>query len=126
MRAFPVIYANDVDATAAFYVRLGWVEQFRMPSPDGTAGYVGLVRDGVDLAVTTVETPRTFIGVEPGGGGPRFELYVFVDDLDATVADLRDAGVDIVREPADMPWGERVAIVTDPEGNPVVLAVEPA
>lgn len=120
MRAFPVVYARDVEATAGFYERLGWVAHTRIDD-----GYVGLQRDGVDLAVTVYDTPRTFIGVEPGGGGPRFELYVFVADLDATVADLRAAGVEIVKEPADMPWGERVAIVADPEGNPVVLAAEP-
>jgi lactoylglutathione lyase len=120
MRAFPVVYATDVAAVAGFYQRLGWEEHVRIGD-----GYIGMQRDGVDLAVTVNDTPRTFIGVEPGGGGPRFELYVFVADLDATVAGLRSAGVPVLREPAEMPWGERVAIVADPEGNPVVLAAEP-
>ena len=26
-------------------------------------------------------------------------------------------GVEVLAEPADMPWGERVAFVRDPEGN---------
>jgi lactoylglutathione lyase len=60
-------------------------------------------------------------GVEPGPG-PRHELFVYVEDLDGTVSALRDAGVSVVREPVDMPWGERVGFVTDPEGNPVSLA----
>jgi lactoylglutathione lyase len=62
-------------------------------------------------------------GVEPGPG-PRHELFVYVDDVDARVADLRAAGATIVREPADMPWGERVAFVADPEGNLVSLAAQ--
>jgi len=41
---------------------------------------------------------------------------------DSTVSALRDAGVSVVREPADMPWGERVGFVTDPEGNLLALA----
>ena len=28
----------------------------------------------------------------------------------------------VLREPADMPWGERVAYVSDPDDNPVALA----
>jgi lactoylglutathione lyase len=49
---------------------------------------------------------------------------VYVEDVDATVAALRDAA--ILREPADMPWGERVAYVSDPEGNVVALAASPS
>ena len=63
-------------------------------------------------------------GVEPGPG-PRGELFVYVEDVDATVASLRDAGARVVREPADMPWGERVGFVADPEGNLVSLAAAP-
>jgi lactoylglutathione lyase len=28
----------------------------------------------------------------------------------------------VLRDPADMPWGERIATVADPDGNPVALA----
>lgn len=39
---------------------------------------------------------------------------------------IRDAGgeqaqVTLLREAEDMPWGERIATVADPEGNPVAL-----
>ena len=120
-RAFPVVYAADVARTAAFYEQLGFVEHFRLPD-DGEPGYIGLARDGADLGVTTVDTPRTFIGVEPGGGGPRFELYVFVDDVDETFAALCEAGAPPLMAPGVMPWGERLAFVADPDGNPVGLA----
>jgi lactoylglutathione lyase len=121
-RAFPVLYAKDVDAVAVFYGRLGFREHVRMPAPDGSAGYVGLAREGAELAITSEESPRALAGVEPGPG-PRHELFVYVDDVDAAVTELRDAGATVLREPADMPWGERVAFVADPEGNVVSLAV---
>ena len=35
-------------------------------------------------------------------------------------------GATVLREPADMSWGERVAYVTDPEGNLVSLANAPS
>jgi lactoylglutathione lyase len=125
LRAFPVIYARDVDAVAAFYVRLGFEEQVRLAQEDGTAGFVGLRREHAELGVTTEDAPRVLAGVEPGPG-PRHELFVYVEDVDATVAALRDAGARVVREPVDMPWGERVGFVADPEGNLVSLAAPAA
>ena len=121
LRAFPVVYARDVGAVVAFYERLGFEVVFQFPA-EGEAGYVGMRRDESELGVATYDSPRALAGVEPGGGGPRFELFVYVEDLDAAVADLRQAGDTVLREPADMPWGERLAFVTDPEGNPVSLA----
>jgi lactoylglutathione lyase len=123
-RAFPVLYAKDVEAVAGFYVRLGFEEHFRMPAADGSAGYIGLRRDTAELAVTVEDSPRMLAGVEPGDG-PRHELFVYVDDVDGTVADLRTSGAPVLRDPTDMPWGERVAFVADPEGNVVSLAATP-
>jgi lactoylglutathione lyase len=121
LRAFPVVYARDVEAVAAFYARLGFEEHVRLPGQDGGVGFVGLRRGAAELAVTTEDSPRVLAGVEPGPG-PRHELFVYVADVDAAVAELRDSGARIVREPADMPWGERVGFVADPEGNLVSLA----
>ena len=59
------------------------------------------------------------------GTGPRFEMFIYVDEVDATVDDLR-IDTTVLREPADMPWGERVAYVADPDGNPVALAASAA
>jgi lactoylglutathione lyase len=124
LRAFPVIYAENVERVAAFYQVLGFVEHARLPDQDGSAGFIGLRRDGAELAVTTESSPRLLAGVEPGPG-PRHELFVYVADVDATVEAARDGDGRVLREPADMPWGERVAYVTDPEGNVVALATAP-
>ena len=37
--------------------------------------------------------------------------------LDTTFAELEAAGVDIVQEPLDQPWGLRDCAVRDPAGN---------
>jgi lactoylglutathione lyase len=42
-----------------------------------------------------------------------------VADVDAFVNALSEAGVTLLAEPADQLWGERVAYVEDPDGNPV-------
>jgi catechol 2,3-dioxygenase-like lactoylglutathione lyase family enzyme len=44
-------------------------------------------------------------------------VHFHAADLDATFARLRDAGAEIVQEPADQPWGVRDGAVRDPSGN---------
>jgi uncharacterized glyoxalase superfamily protein PhnB len=44
-------------------------------------------------------------------------LYVYVDDVDATYRRALAAGAVAVEEPADVPYGDRRAMVTDPCGN---------
>ena len=119
-RAFPVVYATDVTATARFWERLGFTRHFQLP-PDGQPGYVGLRRDGAELAVTAREWARDQYGLALGDG-PRFEMFVYVDDVDALIEALRAEGTPILRDPADMSWGERIATIADPDGNPVALA----
>lgn len=121
LRAFPVLYASNVEHVAAFYAALGFVEHFRMPQPDGSAGFIGMRREDAEVAVTTEASPRQLAGVEPGPG-PRHELFVYVTDLVAAVEAARVGGGRVLKEPADMPWGERLAYVADPEGNIVTLA----
>jgi lactoylglutathione lyase len=116
------VYTRDVKASAAFYEQLlGFARQYQFPPDREEPGYVGMRRDESDLGIVHESSPRELIGQDMGDG-PRFELFVYVDDVDDTVALMRDASVTILREPEDMPWGERVAYVTDPDGNPVALA----
>jgi lactoylglutathione lyase len=51
-------------------------------------------------------------------------MFVYADDVDGLFDDLRGEGITVLRDPADMPWGERIASIADPDGNPVTLANE--
>lgn len=120
LRAFPVTYASDVDAVASFWELLGFRRHVQLP-PEGVPGYVGLTRDQAgELAVTDQRWALDRYGLSPGTG-PRFEMYVYVDDLDEMIERLTEANVTLLRRAEDMPWGERIATVVDPEGNPVAL-----
>ena len=48
-------------------------------------------------------------------------LYTYVDDVDSALARARKAGAG-VEDAEDKPWGDRVAVVTDPDGYRWVLA----
>jgi lactoylglutathione lyase len=124
LRAFPVVYSCDVPRLTAFYALLGFEKQFQFP-PDSDEGYVSVERDGSSVGIVNADSPRDQIGVELGTG-PRFEMFVYVEDVDVCVDKLRSSGVAVLSEPQDMPWGERLAYVSDPDGNPVALANAPA
>ena len=60
--------------------------------------------------------------VEPGTGtgrraGSRFVLSIWVDDVDAMVAELQRRGVALFSGPIDRDWGKRTASFTDPDGH---------
>ena len=111
---------DDVDAAIAFYCeRLGFTEimhpapafamlergdlRLVLSAPGGGPGGGAAMPDG------TLPTP---------GGWNRFTLQV--DDLDATVASLRAAGVRFRNEIVDGVGGRQI-LVEDPSGNPVEL-----
>jgi lactoylglutathione lyase len=120
-RAFPVVFAAVVPRTASFYETLGFERHFQLPEGDDP-GYVGLRRGVHEIAVVAADWPAEQYGLTPSDG-VRFEMFVYVDEVDGTVEILRELGVTVLREPATMPWGERVAYVLDPDANPVALAM---
>ena len=109
-RAFPIISVRDLEATRSFYQDLGFAQTFQFP-PEGEPGFVTMERAGAS------------IGIGAGGAtdGDRFGYWVYVDDVDAVLEQLRANGAPVVAEPEDQPWGERVARTRDPDGNLVYL-----
>lgn len=120
---FPILYTDDLARALAFYRDLlGFRESYRFPD-EGTPAFVALESGEGSLAlgdVSGVEEPIHGRPLRPVGGR-RFEVCVYVDDVDAAVEELRAAGVPVLAEPADQPWSERMAYVEDPDGNPVML-----
>jgi lactoylglutathione lyase len=121
-RAFPVLYSTNVERAARFWELLGFPRHYQLPA-EGEPGYVGLRGKSAELAVTDAQWAADRYGMNMGNG-PRVEMYVYVSDLKGMIGKLRDSGVRVLREPEDMPWGERIATVADPDGNPVTLCAE--
>jgi lactoylglutathione lyase len=111
--AFPIISVTDLPGTRAFYERLGFTQTYQQPE-DGEPAFVVMERAG------------SAIGIGAGGAedGDAFAYWVYVDDVDETLATLQAAGAPVVAEPADQPWGERLASTRDPAGNLVHLGAE--
>jgi lactoylglutathione lyase len=116
--AFPILSTPDVERSLRFYRDLLEAKVTYQFPAEGPPGYVGL----------ELGTSHLGIGLNPeattGRDGQRFSMWVYADDCDAAVARLRAAGVQVVEEPTDQPWGERIARVLDPDGNEVVIGAK--
>jgi predicted enzyme related to lactoylglutathione lyase len=110
----PIIVTADLDRLLGFYTGLlGATEVMRFPE-DGPAFYVGLQVGDSELGLSTDAS------VVPGAPG-RMLLSIEVDDVDARLARVEGLGGEATSGANDMPWGQRVAHIKDPDGNVVNL-----
>ena len=119
--AFPILTVENMESALGFYRdQLEFAEIYRFPD-EGDPVYVGLELGSSRLGIGL--DPKVLSGEERSTELDRpFDLWVYADDCDAAIELLRAGGVRIVEEPADQPWGERLARVVDPEGNRVIVA----
>ena len=82
--------------------------------PEGQPRYAEMQREGAVVMLT-----RRGDATAPGGGAAA--LYTYVDDVDRALGGAREAGAG-VSDPEDTAWGDRAAVVTDPDGYRWVLA----
>jgi predicted enzyme related to lactoylglutathione lyase len=110
----PIIVTPDVDRLLAFYTGvLGATETMRYPE-DGPVFYVGLQLGDSELGLSSDGS------VAPGEPG-RMLLSIEVADVDALLPRVTELGGSAPGPANDMPWGQRVAHVKDPDGNVVNL-----
>lgn len=112
----------DMGASLAFYRRLG----LDIPGTADTEPHVETeLFSGMRLAWDTVETIRSFDpDRDPPRGGHRVSLAFECsgpEEVDRLYADLVRAGHEGATAPWDAFWGQRYAVVLDPDGNGVDL-----
>lgn len=122
LSGFPIITTRDLPAAIAFYESaFDAVVEYRF-AQDGMDAYVSLSVGGATLGVGA--DPQSPDALQTGD---RMALWLYVDDADAAFAAALAAGAQALSEPADMPWGERVARVRAPDGTLINLgAAAPA
>jgi lactoylglutathione lyase len=117
--AFPILYVDDVLVSLRFYRDvLGFEEIYRFPDSDEPR-YAALRLDDGKIGLSRADFPGLHGKAQRPITGRPFELCIEVANVDAVVSKLRDAGVGVLADPADQVWGERVAYIEDPDGNPV-------
>ncbi|AXE86917.1 VOC family protein [Streptomyces sp. Go-475] len=116
------LVVSDMAASVAFYRRLGFAfPEGAEHQPHAEAGLPG----GLRLMLDTEETVRSFHAAwEPPRGGGRASLALRCDgpaEVDALYEELVGSGCRGELKPWDAFWGQRYAVVLDPDGNGVDL-----
>jgi predicted enzyme related to lactoylglutathione lyase len=99
---------SDLDRAVEFY---GGV--LRLPKKYEFSTYAGFDCGGVEIGLAPGQVPCG------GEGVPCVNLLVH--DVDEAYRTLRERGVQFLKEPHDTPWGGRIALFADPDGNRMQL-----
>jgi len=120
-----MLSVESLPAALRFYVELlGGEESYRFP-PSGAPAFVALRLGTSELGLGQLgEGPALHGQAQRPASGHRIELCAYVNELDQVVGSLSAAGVPVLVQPSLQPWGERVAYVSDPDGNLVLLVEE--
>jgi uncharacterized glyoxalase superfamily protein PhnB len=106
---------SNVSSTMAFLEgALGFSRGVVLAEPDGQVRYAEM-RHG-DSVVMLIRK-----GDADTATGGAAALYAYVEDVDRALTRARDAGAG-VSDAEDRAWGDRVGVVTDPDGYRWVLA----
>ena len=110
----PTIITAHLERMLEFYSGLlGANETQRVPE-EGPVFFVGLRIGNTDLGMVS----DSAVAGAPAG---RILLSIDVRDVDALLPRVPGLGGEITGGPNDMPWGQRVAHIKDPDGNAINL-----
>jgi PhnB protein len=123
-RVTPALVVDGGAAALDFYAKaFGAAERMRFPGPDGSIAHAEIE---IGDSVLIVEEASQYMGTKapPAGGleGTPSFLFIYVEDVDATVERAVQLGAKLVREPQDQFYGDRDGFVVDPFGHGWTIA----
>lgn len=112
---YSILYVDDVPATLAFYKKaFGFETGFLHEGKD----YGELIIGDTKLAFSAKSLMRE-IGKTPSDADPKapsFELAFETETVAEDFARAVAAGAAPIQEPTEMPWGQVISYVSDPNG----------
>ena len=113
----PYLAVQDAARAIDYYVKaFGAKEVVRMNAPDGRIGHAEL-QIGDSHVMLADPFPQSSTRPPKELGGTSVSLFLYVEDVDATVKQAVDAGGTLTMEVADQFWGDRFGSFTDPFGH---------
>lgn len=109
------LFVEDVAQARQFYEDVFGVPVVHQDDVSAALKFEHLI---VNLLATS-EAPALVEPAPVGGAdaGARFQLSIWVEDVDAVHADLERRGITDMVGPVDRPWGMRTVTFTDPAGH---------
>jgi len=118
----PYLIMDDAARALEFYKKaLGAVELMRFPAPGGRIGHAE-IKIGDSQVMLADESPEQGQKSLRTIGGSPISLMVYVEDVDARVAQAVAAGAKITRPVANQFYGDRTGGIEDPFGYQWYLA----
>ena len=114
---FPIINCRDLQTAKTFYVQVFGARQSYEFVHEGQEVYVTLDIGTGKVALGLGTGPAMYGETPLPASGHAVDVCLFVPDLDAAVTTAPQAGGRVAVPPQEMPWGERVAYLQDPEGT---------
>ena len=115
------VSSTNISKTVEFYSLLG----FTFPEFSNNEQHVEAIttEGSARLMIDSEELMTQLLGQKPQPGNhASFAIqYDLPDDLNKVADNLKEAGFTVVKEPWDAFWGQRYAVVQDPDGYKVDL-----
>jgi uncharacterized glyoxalase superfamily protein PhnB len=117
----PHLVCSPAAEAIEFYKKAFGAEEIsRMPAPDGRRIMHAAIRIGKSVVFLVDDFPE-FCGGHSSTAtalkGTPVSLHHYVENCDAAIKRAADAGATVVMPAADMFWGDRYGVVTDPYGH---------
>ena len=111
-----MLNVSDVKAAVAFYQKaFGFTKRGVMNGPDGKPIHAELTLRGTTLMLGPENPARGMRSAKTVGASPA-SLYLYVENVDKTVAKAVGLGATPQGQVMDMFWGDRCGMVVDPDG----------
>lgn len=118
----PRLYCRDVETEIAFCCEaLGATEALRRPGPDGRAQHAMLLF-GPAMLMIEAENPEVPTRPPEADGSSPVVLYLYVEDVDATVARALSLGSKLIIPIETHFWGDRIGWIQDPSDHMWTIA----
>ena len=118
----PRLVCRDVGAEIEFCCEaLGATEALRRPGPDGTATHAMLMF-GHAMLMLEAEWPTLPSRAPNSDGSSPVVIYLYVEDVDATVKRALKRGAKLVQPVETHFWGDRIGWIQDPAGHMWTIA----
>jgi catechol 2,3-dioxygenase-like lactoylglutathione lyase family enzyme len=106
----PILNVSDFEASVAWFEKVGFRPGFRWSAEPGAPATFGAVLWGeIEIFLC--------LGAQGGRGDDGAWMSIFVDDVDAVHERCARAGLDVIRPPANEPWGVREFHLRHPDGH---------
>lgn len=119
----PHLVVKGASEAIEFYKKAFGAEEItRMPGPDGKSLMHAAIKIGDSPLFLVDEFPQMGSKGPQSIGGTPVTIHIYVEDVDTVFNQAVAAGAQVRMPLADMFWGDRYGLVTDPFGHSWSLA----